>query len=139
MQEEQVQEARDCNDDEQLAHNIDIGRRGEEAAVRYLEARDYEIIERNWSCRFGEADIIARDGNDLVFVEVKTRTNIEHGFPEEAVDAAKRAKYEKIAALYSRDYEVIDIPLRFDVVAILVTAPDRALWRHHVNAFGQEC
>ena len=139
MQEEQVQEARDCNEDEQLAHNIDIGRRGEEAAVRYLEARDYEIIERNWSCRFGEADIVARDGDDLVFVEVKTRTNIEHGFPEEAVDAAKRAKYEKIAALYSRDYEAVDIPLRFDVVAILVTAPDRALLRHHVNAFGQDC
>lgn len=139
MQEQVMQEEQGSAASGRPAHNEELGERGEEAAVRYLESRDYEIIERNWTCRFGEADIIARDGNSLVFVEVKTRSNIDHGFPEEAVNAAKRSKYEKIAALYSRDYDVADIPLRFDVIAILVTARDRALLRHHVNAFGQGC
>lgn len=117
-------------------HNREIGRRGEEAAVCFLKRRGYEILDRNWVCKEGEADIVARDDDALVFIEVKTRTNIEMGLPSEAVDEAKRSRYEKIAARYLQNYEEVDIPVRFDVIAILVVAKDRALIRHHVNAFG---
>lgn len=112
-----------------------MGRRGEDAAARFLDRRGYDIIERNWTCEAGEADIIARDGDAVVFVEVKTRSSVEKGLPSEAVDDAKRRRYERIAALFLRGYEVADVPVRFDVVSLLVVAPDRALIRHHINAF----
>lgn len=117
-------------------HNKDIGRRGEQAAARYLDHIGYEILERNFSCPFGEADIIARDGDTLTFVEVKTRTGVAKGFPSEAVDARKRSRYERIAGWYLRDYEVTNIPVRFDVIAIMVVSEDRAFLRHYCNAFG---
>ena len=116
-------------------HNKVLGRRGEEAAARYLELKGYEILERNWACPMGEADIIARDGCTVVLVEVKTRTSIDKGLPSEAVSPQKRARYEKIACWYLSDYEYVDVPVRFDVIALLVSAPDRALMRHYVNAF----
>ena len=118
-------------------NNKEIGRRGEAAAARYLEHFGYEILERNWECPAGEADIIARDFDTLVFVEVKTRTGIDKGFPSEAVDVQKRSRYEKIAMWYLRDYEFVDIPVRFDVVALVIIAEDRAMIRHYVNAFAE--
>lgn len=126
-------------DKERESHNEEIGRRGEAAAARYLTHFGYEILEMNWTCPPGEADIIALDGDALVFVEVKTRTNINKGFPVEAVDERKRSKYEKIAAWYLRDYDQVDIPVRFDVVDLLVVAEDRALVRHYKNAFSGRC
>lgn len=117
--------------------NKQLGERGERAAARFLERRGYEIVETNWRCRAGEIDIVARDGESLVFVEVKTRTSIEKGFPEEAVDEEKRRRYEILAAFYLSEHdEFDDAPVRFDVVALLVVAPDRALIRHHFDAFG---
>lgn len=120
------------------SENIDLGRRGEDAAARFLDKRGYEIVDRNWKCFAGEADIVARDGDSLVFVEVKTRSNCDKGFPAEAVNKAKRERYEKIALAYLQDHEVSDIAVRFDVVAIVVIATDRALIRHHINAFSVE-
>lgn len=122
----------------QANNNMEIGMRGELAAVRYLEMRGMEIVERNWVCPAGEADIIAFDEGTLVFVEVKTRTGIEKGFPAEAVNAEKRSRYEKIAAWYLRGSEIVDVPVRFDVVSLLVVSDDRAMVRHYVNAFGSE-
>lgn len=117
-------------------HNQKIARRGESAAAAYLENRGYEILQRNWRCKYGEVDIVALDEDTLVFVEVKTRTNIDMGFPEEAVDAAKRDKYEKIAAAYLVKNRTAPMALRFDVIGLLVVAPDQAVVRHHINAFG---
>ena len=116
-------------------HNQSIGKRGEAAAARYLELMGLEVLERNWKCPAGEADIIARDGDALVFVEVKTRTSLAKGFPSEAVTPQKRDRYERIACWYLRDYEFVDIPVRFDIVALLVVARDRAFVRHYKNAF----
>lgn len=116
-------------------HNKELGARGEEAAAWYLRRRGYDILERNWRCFAGEADIIARDGDALVFVEVKTRTSIKYGFPAEAVDAAKRDRYEKIALAYLADYEYTDIPIRFDVISIVAVSNDRACVRHQISAF----
>lgn len=115
--------------------NKELGRRGEDAAALYLVRRGYDILERNWTCFAGEADIIARDGEALVFVEVKTRSSVEKGFPAEAVDAPKRERYEKIALAYLTEESFSDMPVRFDVVSIVVLAPDRAFIRHHINAF----
>lgn len=118
------------------AHNRELGMRGEEAACRYLIRRGYEILDRNWKCFAGEADIVACDEDGaLVFVEVKTRTDATKGFPSEAVGPKKRAKYEKIALAYLADYDVVDIVVRFDVISIMVLTPERAMIRHHIGAF----
>lgn len=117
------------------SRNVEIGRRGEDAAARYLERLGYDILERNYECPFGEADIIARDGLSLVFVEVKTRTGVSRGFPSEAVDEEKRGRYERIAGWYLGSFRETGIPVRFDIVAIMVIAKDRAFLRHYRNAF----
>ena len=108
-------------------HNKDLGRKGEEAAARYLVRRGYDIVERNWTCIAGDT---------IVFVEVKTRTSAANGLPGEAVTKEKRARYEKIACLYLEHSEVTDVPVRFDVVALTLIGPDRAFIRHHIDAFG---
>ena len=117
-------------------HNRELGRKGEDAAVRFLERRGYDIVERNWTCFAGEADIIARDGEAVVFVEVKTRTGVSNGLPAEAVTKNKRERYEKIACAFLADYDVVDVPVRFDVVSISLIDTDRAMVRHHIDAFG---
>lgn len=116
-------------------HNRELGKRGEEAAARFLYRRGYDIVERNWVCPAGEADIIAKDENAVVFVEVKTRSSCEKGFPAEAVDEKKRNRYERIAAYFLKEYDETDIPVRFDIVSIVAISSDRALVRHHINAF----
>lgn len=126
----------DNRDDRIGVRNKRLGRRGEDAAAHYLCLQGYEMLERNWTCPAGEADIIAEDGDYIVFCEVKTRSNLDKGFPCEAVTSKKRHKYELIAAWYLKDHDVLDRPLRFDIIDILVAAPDRAVIRHFVNAFG---
>lgn len=126
-------EQREC-----ACHNRELGRRGEEAAARYLERRGFEILERNWTCPAGEADIIAQDENTLVFVEVKTRSNTDKGLPEEAVDQKKRERYERIAAAFLGTYDAVDVAVRFDVVSILAVGGERALLRYHHNAFSAD-
>ena len=118
------------------SRNRDLGRRGEDAAAAFLHRRGYDIVERNWTCYAGEADIIARDGDTLVFVEVKTRRGVSRGFPAEAVDAAKRERYERIALAYVGERRLEDLVLRFDVVSIVAVTSDRAVIRPHINAFG---
>lgn len=124
--------------DEPRYDRQELGRRGEDAAVRYLEARGYEILKRNWFCRFGEADIIARDEDGtLCFIEVKTRQSIEAGLPEESVTREKQSRYERIALCYMMvedDWDDSD-PVRFDAIGICVTQPHRALLRHHKGCF----
>lgn len=116
-------------------HNKELGARGELAALRYLEHAGFEILEHNWTCPAGEADIVAHDGDVLVFIEVKTRSGVSKGFPEEAVDAKKRRRYEKIAGWYLRGYDGVDTRVRFDVISILTLGPNRAFLKHYVNAF----
>lgn len=114
----------------------ELGKRGEEAAVCFLERREYEILDRNWKCIAGEADIVALQDDTLCFIEVKTRKDAQKGFPSEAVDTRKRSRYERIAACYLKDHDYADVRVRFDIIAILVLGEDRAFLRHHLNAFG---
>lgn len=118
-------------------HNRKLGARGEEAAVQYLMRCGYEILERNWHCKSGEADIIAMDEDTLVFIEVKTRTSEVAGLPEDAVTPEKRHRYECIAIEYLRQADLGTLPVRFDVIAITVLNPERAFLRHHCNAFAR--
>ena len=118
----------------------ELGRKGEEAAVRYLKSRGYAIVKRNWFCHFGEADIIARDPEGtLCFIEVKTRQSVEAGLPEEAITRSKQSRYERIALCYmmvTDDWDDND-SVRFDAIAICVTAPHRAMLRHHKGCFNE--
>lgn len=126
------------NQTDEPASNLtahELGLRGERAAARYLEYRGYEILERNWSCFAGEADIIAFDGDTLCFIEVKMRRGLDKGFPAEAVTRAKRTRYENIAACYLHDHHYCDIAVRFDIISLVVLDDHRAFLRLHTNAF----
>jgi putative endonuclease len=95
--------------------NREVGRLGEEAAEKYLIERGFEIIERNWGNKFGEIDIIARDGEKLVFVEVKTKRGLQFGTPEEMFSPGKKRKVKRMATMYLKGREV---PCRIDMVAV---------------------
>ncbi|MCI5120663.1 MAG: YraN family protein [Candidatus Electrothrix sp. AUS4] len=97
------------------------GRTGEDAAVQYLEKIGYTILERNYRLRIGEVDIIARDEEYLVFIEVKTRRSKTFGSPFDAVDTRKQQQIFKVASAYIRGRE---IPVRFDVVAVHLSGQD---------------
>lgn len=108
--------------------------RGKEAAAKFLVRRGYDVLECDWECHAGTADIIARDEDTLVLVEVETNRD---GFPSEKVDAEKRARFEKIALAFLKDYAAVDLAVRFDAISIVVIAEDRALVKHHINAWGK--
>lgn len=116
--------------------NAELGAKGEEAAARLLVRQGYDIVARNWSGVSGEADIVARDGEILVFVEVKTRSGMTRGMPSEAVNKEKRRRYERIAKEFCAIHDAHDATVRFDVVSIVTQQPGRAILRHYINAFG---
>lgn len=91
----------------------------EAVAAQYLKERGYEIICLNYRCRIGEIDIIAKDGEYLVFVEVKYRRNERMGSPFEAVDFRKQQKILKVSQWYLVEQRIGDVPIRYDVVGIL--------------------
>ena len=97
---------------------LNVGRRGEELAARHLEAQGYGILERNYRCALGEMDIVAQDGEVLVFVEVRTRRNLRFGRPEESVTPAKQRKLVEVALSYLSEKCLDDVDWRIDVVAI---------------------
>jgi putative endonuclease len=96
------------------------GRYGEELAARYLVRRGYRIVVQNYRVPCGEVDIIAQDGEVLVFVEVKTRTGQGFGAPAEAVTYRKRQQISKAALTYLGQQRLLDRPARFDVVSVLL-------------------
>ncbi|GBE41847.1 MAG TPA: YraN family protein [Nitrospirae bacterium] len=96
-----------------------LGQHGEELAVKFLREKGYKIKIRNYKTRIGEIDIIAGDGDTLVFIEVKTRESLEYGHPFEAVNARKRKKIANVAMLYLKRFEELP-PCRFDIVSIYI-------------------
>lgn len=115
--------------------NKELGRMGENAGARYLKARGYTILDRNWRCATGEVDIVAKDENYLVFVEVKTRRSHELGLPAEAVTPERKKRYESIASHYLQSSTQGFMPVRFDVLSIEATHDNRAHIRHYIDAF----
>ena len=112
-----------------------LGDRGEDAAAAYLERAGLTVVERKWRCPAGEIDIVALDGPTVVLCEVKTRRTTGKGTPEDAVTPAKQRRYKRLARAYLQHAGVADVPVRFDVITLLVIAEDRALLRHHRAAF----
>ena len=105
---------------------MSLGQKGEALAVSFLRKKGYRIKVCNYKTRIGEIDIIAADGDVLVFVEVKTRESLEYGHPFEAVNARKRKKIASVAMLYLKKFDDLP-PCRFDVVSI------------HINNGKPEC
>jgi putative endonuclease len=99
----------------------ELGKRGENAAVRYIQKRGYRILERNFTCTLGEMDIIALDGRALCFIEVKTVSGKTYGPPEVAVTVHKQRKLSQVALAYLNQKHLHDIEARFDVVAVTLS------------------
>jgi putative endonuclease len=120
----------------------ELGRKGEEMAASYLERRGWRLLERNWRCPYGEADIVAQDSDDddndtVVLVEVKTRLALGEradAMPELAVDAHKRFRYRRLALAYLMEHPEV-FSIRFDVIALNVVGDGSARLRHLFCAF----
>lgn len=99
-------------------HTRELGRYGEDAAIRYLLERGYELVERNFHTRYGELDLVMRHGRELVFVEVKARSNTRYGRPEDAITTQKLRRIRKNIYLYLQQRSPRFAALRIDVIAI---------------------
>lgn len=110
--------------------NRRIGDAGEAAAARYLMKKGYKIVVRNFRCRTGEIDIIAYDGDCLVFVEVKTRRSVQYGRPAEFVDKRKRRRIISAAYMYLRGEEP---ELRFDVIEVMYRMNNERPYIYEIN------
>jgi putative endonuclease len=102
---------------------LSLGKKGEDLAVAHLEKLKYRILARNYQCSVGEMDIIARDKDTLVFVEVKTRATKDFGGPAAAVNGRKQRQLSKVALSYLNQKKLRDVPARFDVVAVEFIPP----------------
>lgn len=115
-----------------------LGRVGERMAERHLAASGIRIADRRWRCRYGEIDLVAMDGDEVVFVEVKTRVRASFGAPEEAVTAAKRSRLRAAALMWLAQRGLDGRPYRIDVVAVEGGRDGGVSVRHTVAAVGDE-
>jgi len=113
-----------------------LGARGETAAADYLKRQGYRILARQQRLRSGEIDLVALDGQTVVFVEVKTRRSRQKGGPGEAVERSKQRRLTRAATAYLKRHGLLDCPARFDVVAVTwPTGDDRPHIEHFQHAF----
>jgi len=110
-----------------------VGRYGERVAAAYLEERGWVLLDRNWRGPSGELDIVARDGEDLVVVEVKTRTGDGFGHPAEAVTPAKLARLRRLAGQWLAAHDVRVRGVRIDVLAVRAGGRGAARVEHLVG------
>jgi len=118
-----------------MAAKDDLGRAGEDRAVRYLTDSGYEVLDRNWRCAQGELDIVARRGGWLAVVEVKTRRSLAYGHPLEAVDARKRRRLWQLAHAWALDHgdRVQGLRIRIDAIGIVGMDPAVGQLEHLEN------
>jgi putative endonuclease len=110
-----------------------IGAAGEKAAADFAERKGWRILERNWTCRSGEIDLICLDHGTCVFIEVKTSRKLGWAAPEARVDHDKRRRLRSLAQRY-RKHRFPDSPCRFDIIAVWWDNDQQQL-RHYENAF----
>jgi putative endonuclease len=113
-----------------------LGTAGEDAAARFLTASGYRILDRQWRCLFGELDIVALKGGDIVFIEVKTRHESLYGGGEEAITASKRRHLRLSALAYLSAHGRVSHPYRIDVIVVEVRG-NTARLRHYRYAVGE--
>ena len=111
-----------------------LGDWGEEVAVRYLLEKGFRILQRNFRADRGEIDIIAREDDCVVFVEVKTGSTHKYGPPEDKITSAKQRQLYKIANHFIQQNPDLDTDFRFDAV-IVDGSPEQYIIRHYPNAF----
>ena len=111
------------------------GNEGEDLAAEFLIKKGYKIVERNYRFGKGEIDIVAKEGDTLVFVEVKTRKSLEYGPPELSITKSKERQVRKIAEAYLYDKEINNADCRIDVIAVLMLSPKEPDINHIKNAF----
>ncbi len=97
-----------------------IGKIGEELTCKYLEQKGYSIIKRNFYCKQGEIDIIAKENNEIIFIEVKTRTNAKFGNPADAVNFLKQKHIYNTAKYFLYKTNIENMSIRFDVIEVLI-------------------
>ncbi len=114
-----------------------LGKQGEDLAEQFLRRKGYEILERNYRRYRGEIDLVAKDQNCLVFVEVKTARSASFGAPVYRVDERKKRQLGRIAMAYYQQYELYDQDSRFDIVTVTF-AGGQAQIEHIENAFWLE-
>lgn len=102
-----------------MKYNKLLGAFGEDLACNYLESKGYRILERNFNCKVGELDIIAMEGDNLVFIEVKSRTSTGYGNPSEAVSYTKQKRIVKAALFFMTKHKLFDYMSRFDVIEVM--------------------
>lgn len=98
---------------------LSLGRWGEDQAAKYLRKKRFQIVERNFTCRLGEIDIIARNKDCLVFVEVKTKSGSDHPVPRYSVNLRKQRQIVRVARYYLKQLGSQDVRCRFDVIEII--------------------
>ena len=113
---------------------INLGKTGEKIAESFLIQKGLKILIKNYRNKFGEIDIVALDGDIVVFIEVKTRSNHHFGSPEEAVTHTKQKQICRAAKGYLLFYKLFESPIRFDVVAVTLKS-DGPLINHIIAAF----
>jgi putative endonuclease len=122
-------------DDAAGMDNRTLGERGEAIAAAYLKGQKFTIVERNFRCKAGELDIIARDGKTFVFVEVKTRRTLTFGPPQLALTPFKQRQISKAALTWLAKKNQFGASARFDVIAIIVPDHQVPQIEHIRNAF----
>ncbi|WP_039764488.1 MULTISPECIES: YraN family protein [unclassified Caldicellulosiruptor] len=105
----------------------ELGNSGEEKAVEFLKKMGYEILHRNFRCKLGEVDIIAKEGNTIVFVEVKTRRSLKFGYPSEAITMTKQRHLKRVAEYFVQRQKAKNCMYRFDVVEVYMNAKNEVL------------
>ncbi|MWB98303.1 YraN family protein [Agromyces sp. MMS17-SY077] len=113
-----------------MARKDELGRLGERIAAEHLEARGMRVLERNWRCRSGELDLVALDGDETVFVEVKTRSGLGYGHPFEAITARKVARLRALASAWAEAHERPLGRARLDAVAVLALPGEDPVVEH---------
>ena len=113
-----------------MAAKDEVGRYGEDVAARHLTLAGWEVLARNWRCEFGELDIVAVDGDELVAVEVKTRRSAAFGSPQEAVTHAKLTRLRRLAAAWLDQQSRRFGGVRVDVIAVTVARAGAAQVEH---------
>jgi putative endonuclease len=116
------------------AERRSFGNEAEEAAVRFLVAEGWKVLARNWTCRYGELDVVAERGDILCFVEVRMRSTAVWGDPAHTVSFAKQRRVVKAALHYLFAYELGERMMRFDVISV-VGRGERATVEHIPGAF----
>ena len=113
-------------------NNIEKGKLGEEIASKYITSKGGKVIEQNYRTKMGEVDLSVQINGELVFVEVKSRSNINYGYPSEAVNYKKQRKIINVAKYYILNNSLENVSIRFDVIEIYLK--DKKI-NHIVNAF----